>query len=142
MMPNSSSSFKIFTHFVCVAGLFVILLIEYAVIQSNRGQAMAISMLPHFILAAILLIFFLYFIDRKHSNQFSRIVAVISQCGFSLYFIYMLVFYYRVENDVQFYKNNFEDHFRPHNEDLWFAFILNVSILLYSLGKINARRIG
>lgn len=136
-MRKSITPLNVFTHLACIVCLVIILTIQYVIIQPNRGSAMGISFSIYLIPLAVLMILILFFFDRKHSHHFSRIVGIVTQCVFLPYFIYKVIFYYRVDNDIQFYKDNFEDHFPPHSEDLWFAFILIILISFYSLRKIK-----
>jgi len=127
-----------FTYLICVFCLIVIVVIQYTMIQTNRGSAMALSYSFVLVPWAVLILTILFFLDRKHSNHFSRIFGIMTQCSFLPYFIYKVIFYYRADKDYGFYRKYFdEDHFTPPNEDLWFSFLLIILILFYSIKKIT-----
>jgi hypothetical protein len=141
-MDKSITPLKAFTHLICTVCLVAIVAVQYTVIQSNRGSAMGISYFFVLIPWVLLILLILFLLDRKHSNNFSRIFAVLTQSSFLPYFIYKVIFYHRAMTDYQFYKDHLDDHFPPDNVDTCFAFLLSVLIILYSSLKMTKRILG
>ncbi len=110
-------------------------------IQSNRGSAMGISFSLYFIPLIVFILPILFALDKNQSNHLSRVVGLVSQGLFFGYFVYKTIFYYRVNNDIQYYKDNFEDHFSPRVFELVFVFMIIALIILYSTSKIVRKRI-
>jgi hypothetical protein len=141
-MGKSITPLTALTHSICVICLAAIIALQYTVIQPNRGSAMGMSyffVLIPWVLPVLLILFFL---DRKHSNNFSRIFALFTQSSFLPYFIYKVVFYHRAMTDYQFYKDHLDDHFPPDNVDTCFALLLTIIIILYSLSRMAKRVSG
>lgn len=140
-MTNTINFKNISAQFICIALLLSILTMEYIMIQSNRGSAMGISFSLYFIPLIVFILPILFALDKNQSNHLSRVVGLVSQGLFFGYFVYKTIFYYRVNNDIQYYKDNFEDHFSPRVFELVFVFMIIALIILYSTSKIVRKRI-
>ncbi len=100
---------------------------------------MGISSSLYFIPLIIFITPILFFLDKNQSNHLSRVFGIVTQGIFLGYFIYKTIFYYRVNNEIQYYKENFDGYYSPKAFELWFVFIIITVIIFYSISKIVIR---
>jgi hypothetical protein len=113
---------------------------EFLMIQHNRGSAMGVSISIYLSPLILLIMPVFYFLDKFNVNYYSILLGLTSQIVFLLYFLYKAIFYYRVTNDILFYKENFEGYFTPDESVLAFVFIVTVVIIIHFIRKIRKRR--